>query len=328
VEYALRRAGIRASVEVLVDGNEPTGYHQEAMRAARQVPFSGHEQGSRPQMAPVEPVHAESFEAPRAVEPANPLVAEPAPSAPPAQAPSEPAPAQAQDSAESGSTLPPPIELRPEPAPAPAPAAEPLPAPSMKLPPREPANEPPLALPPPIELPQADAAPAPAPMPAPVPQPAPEPAKALPPAFAQERAPEDESAQPPSALSMETPTNSRPSPRRRSDGPSNEPPSRPRLVPASPPPSDSGKDSDDKHSAAFGDDILNTQERNLLRELQDELARREKQDQGSTSGAWRVDGGRHGKPGGQFDQARASGGPMMVNGVPPHHPEGRGYPPA
>ncbi|HWM02110.1 MAG TPA: hypothetical protein VNP92_07200, partial [Actinophytocola sp.] len=39
VEYALRRAGIRGSVEVLVDGNQPTDYHQEAVRCARQVPF-------------------------------------------------------------------------------------------------------------------------------------------------------------------------------------------------------------------------------------------------------------------------------------------------
>ncbi|HEY0454563.1 hypothetical protein, partial [Actinophytocola sp.] len=70
------------------------------------------------------------------------------------------------------------------------------------------------------------------------------------------------------------------------------------------------------------------QERNLLRELQDELARREKDQPSSSSGSWRIDrSGRHGKPGAPFDSARASGGPMMVNGVPPHS-EGRGGYPA
>ncbi|HWL98604.1 MAG TPA: hypothetical protein VNP20_14740, partial [Nocardioidaceae bacterium] len=55
VEYALRRAGMRASVEVLVDGNQPGDYHQEAMRCARQVPFAEPDSGNRPRMSPVEP---------------------------------------------------------------------------------------------------------------------------------------------------------------------------------------------------------------------------------------------------------------------------------
>src|SRR5262245_2945790 len=41
VEESLRRNGIRASVEVLMDGIEPGEYHKEAMRNARQIPFDG-----------------------------------------------------------------------------------------------------------------------------------------------------------------------------------------------------------------------------------------------------------------------------------------------
>ncbi|OLF15821.1 hypothetical protein [Actinophytocola xanthii] len=126
--------------------------------------------------------------------------------------------------------------------------------------------------------------------------------------FEQEREVEDAEerpAQPPSALSVENPTNTAPSPRRR--------PGRPRLVPATPPPpadqpEDTGRESRDSHAQRFVDEMLNTQERNLLRELQDELARREKQEK---AGPWRS--GRHGKPGTPFDQS----GPMAVNGVPP-----------
>ncbi|HYQ69244.1 hypothetical protein, partial [Actinophytocola sp.] len=51
VEDALRRAGIRASVEVLMDGVEPGEYHREAMRNARQIPFDG-PGFNRPQVEP------------------------------------------------------------------------------------------------------------------------------------------------------------------------------------------------------------------------------------------------------------------------------------
>lgn len=158
--------------------------------------------------------------------------------------------------------------------------------------------------------------------------PKPEPA----PRFEQERLPEESPSDlPPSALNIETRTGSAPSPQRRlrpdnnkpNDKPNDEPqeptrpappPSRPRLAPAS--------GNTDSHSAAFVDDILNTQERNLLRELQDELARREQQEsQASQSGAWRIDrSGRHGKPAtaGPFDHPNQTTGPMIINGVPPH----------
>jgi hypothetical protein len=113
-----------------------------------------------------------------------------------------------------------------------------------------------------------------------------------------------------------------PLPRRRRAEPQ-DPPSRPRLAPAPVPESAGGVD---KHSQAFVDDILNTQERNLLKELQDELARREQDPPSAqSSGSWQVDrSGRHGKPAtaGPFDQPNQTG-PMIINGVPPHE---RGYP--
>jgi hypothetical protein len=142
------------------------------------------------------------------------------------------------------------------------------------------------------------------------------------PQFEQERLPDEPPAdQPPSALREETRTDSRPSPtpRRRADKSQDEQPERPRLAPAA---------GADKHSQAFVDDILNTQERNLLRELQDELARREQQDPPGGS-SWRIDRtGRHGKPAGAapFEHPNQTTGPMIINGVPPH-PDKRGYPP-
>jgi hypothetical protein len=151
------------------------------------------------------------------------------------------------------------------------------------------------------------------------------------PEFEQERTKDEPPAgPPPSALRDETRTDSAPPPRRARADKDDEPqtkehPSRPTPAPAN---------GSDKHSQAFVDDILNTQERNLLRELQDELARREQQDTqppiGNNSGPWRMDrSGRHGKPAaaGQFDHPNQTTGPMIINGVPPH-PDKRGYPPA
>lgn len=383
VEYALRRAGVRASVEVLVDGNQSTEYHQEAMRCARQVPFVEPDSGNRPRMSPARPNRAESFESPRVAAPApfgGQRHDQPAPAGAFFEARADAAPAEPRRALPAPAELhapaaertlpppvelprtvpveprgadefPPPIELRREPDGGPTPprgsVAPPVElrrveAPGDRVPP--PADDLPRPelrpVPPPVELRAADdpsfelgsglphalelAGPEPLPeplpgprsveprRPRPAPRPRPEPAESASP-FAQERLPEEPDDMPdelpPSALSIQTPTNSRPSPRRR-----NKPKdaTRPRLVPAN----------KDSHAAAFGDDILNTQERNLLRELQDELARREKQEQGSTSSAaW---SGRHGRPG--FDPARASGAPTLINGVP--RQDGRGHPPA
>jgi hypothetical protein len=463
VEYALRRAGMRASVEVLVDGNQPGDYHQEAMRCARQVPFAEPDSGNRPRMSPVEPVRAEPFEPPR-VAPAQPFAGEPRrdpaharpeplepprlepprgfgeppqalgeaprtvgdathtlgapprafgeppqathaleeppralgePTRHPAEAMTEPQralpppielpqagarsdvvhaveptpPVEPRRTAADPGPPPPPVELRrAEPAPveptrpdqpagsdlpAPVPLRRPSPsnadAPTEKHRAVKPGSMPPpaeqrgpadsgtgSALPPPVELHGTGSAP---PRPAELSEPGT--GSALPPpvelrrvdaepsggargehslpssvepvapegpsVFAQERAPEEpdsRSSQPPSALRADTPTNSRPAPRRRAkpkDG------TRPRLNPA-------GKD----NPGAFGDDILNTQERSLLRELQDELARREQQNQGGTSSSTWFS--RHGKSGG-------SGAPTVVNGVPPQQDGRGGQPP-
>jgi hypothetical protein len=426
VEYALRRSGIRASVEVLVDGNQPTEYHQEAMRCARQVPFAEPDMADRPRVTPVEPVRAGSFDAPRPVAQAQSTSGEPwfdgaepsragSPAVPrheafPPRAESPVAAVDIEPPAEPSRIEPPRAEPSPEPPtaasraepmpPEPDESSGPLPPPigmrrPVELPPHGSAErtlrhhpvEPPRAdagpeqrrpvdlpraepgpqatgprrmLPPPVELPPPGEETGPRPVDLPrsesgqdgprrllpppielhsegrgdrvVPPPETNGERTLPPPielrpadaarangrqpnpaettseFAQERPPEDRPADlPTSALSIQTPTNSTPSPPRRRARPDDDPQ---RPVP----------DNQDTHSAALGHDVLNTQERNLLRELQDELARREQHDQGP-SGGW---SGRHGKP---FDQAHAAGGPMMVNGVPPRT-EGRGYPPA
>ncbi len=243
VEYALRRAGIRASVEVLVDGNQPTDYHQEAMRCARQVPFAEPDSGNRPRMSPVEPARAESFESPRVAAPAQPFggerydqpaeqAAEPQrPLPPPVELPArteilpavEP-PAERRlpppvglphaSAAESASELAAPIELhRGEAADAPTPPQGGMLPPPIELHRQAPGprivspdtapGESSGPLPPPIELRRSDGPPVAGP-------------QAARSAFAQERLPDEEPEDlPPSALSMDTPTNSRPSPRRR-----------------------------------------------------------------------------------------------------------------
>ncbi|GDY30715.1 hypothetical protein [Gandjariella thermophila] len=48
VEHVLRRAGVRAVVEVLRPGVERTEYHQQAAAAAQPVAFTGGQNGSRP----------------------------------------------------------------------------------------------------------------------------------------------------------------------------------------------------------------------------------------------------------------------------------------
>lgn len=348
VEHALRRAGIRASVEVLVDGVEPTEYHREAMRNARQVPFVEHG-SSRPRIEPsveAPQVRAAVFEeAPRAepMRTALPRVEAREPFEPPRQESFE-SPVR-QESFEPPRLLEPPrleTPLRePEPPRVEAPRAEPLRAEPLHAEPlraeplraeplraeplqaeslhSEPLREPLRSVTPPV-TPPVPMPPEPEPFvepPAAVQPPKPEPA----PQFEQERLPETKPVeQPPSALNIETRTDSAPSPPRRaraekpSDEQKQDPPSRPNLAPAN---------GSDTHSAAFVDDILNTQERNLLRELQDELARREQQEsQSGTSGSWQVDrGSRHGKNGGPFDHPNQTTGPMIINGVPPHRPD-------
>ncbi|MGB3440841.1 MAG: hypothetical protein WBA97_19000 [Actinophytocola sp.] len=362
VEEALRRAGIRASVEVLMDGVEPGDYHREAMRSARQVPFDG--LGST--LPRVEP----AYEAPR-IESARTRVESARVEPPRMSAVPEPSRIESSRVEPPRLTAAPELPRRPEPAPEPPrlSAVQPEPprvaavrpetsrrdslahdvpridSPHVEIPVRkdppfsdqsvftEPHQEGPHVDPPTMmtpaaggieakEPPRVDAVRS-DPFEPPVPQPASQ--------FEQERLPEDAQpmpVQPPSALHEEARTNSRPSPtpRRRAEPPKDEqpqePPSRPRLAPAN---------GVDKHSQAFVDDVLSTQERNLLRELQDELARREQQDPPPQSTAsWHVDrSGRHGKPASAapFDHPNQTTGPMIINGMPPHS-DNRGYPPA
>jgi len=377
VEYALRRAGIRASVEVLMDGVEPGDYHREAMRSARQVPFEGHGssqprlepadrpvtfESSRPEPVRIAPARVSAVpppEPPRVsvVPPPEPPRMEPPPRVEPprVEPPRVEAPRIDPPHVELPVRKDPPFGVEPprsftmDPPQAEAPRPEPQQyvEPPRVEPPRvdPPRVDPPTMMtpasggligaggivggdqeqepPPRIEAVRSDPF-------TPVEQPAPQ--------FEQERLPaEPPVEQPASALREEARTDSAPPPPRRSrsdraedqrqDEPPQEHPSRPRLAPAG-----NGPDGVDKHSAAFVDDILNTQERNLLRELQDELARREQQESppSGNSGSWRIDrSGRHGKPAtaGPFDHPNQTTGPMIINGVPPH-PENRGYPPA
>jgi hypothetical protein len=384
VEDALRRAGIRASVEVLMDGVEPGEYHREAMRNARQIPFDG-PGFNRPQVepayvaariAPARPSAPPPPAEPPRLEPARVSVVQPEPprTDPPRTDPPRADPPRAE-LPEPPRAEPP--RVQPEPPRAEPPRAEPLrPEPLRAEPPRMSVVR---DLPPAVDAPRIDTSeiplrkdlpfnddaqvdthvdPAPAQsrvdapttlMPA-VPSAAsglvgtggliggadPEeesPVESAPrvdavrtdpfPAAPGVRAAEP-SAEEPHAVQEEPRTDSHPSPlpRRRRAEPQ-DPPSRPRLAPAPVPESAGGVD---KHSQAFVDDILNTQERNLLKELQDELARREQDPPpAQNSGSWQVDrSGRHGKPAtpGPFDQPNQTG-PMIINGVPPHD---RGYP--
>jgi hypothetical protein len=250
LENALRRAGIRASVEVLRDGTDAPDYHHAAMQYASQVPFSR-------------------------------------------QAPTNPAPVRARAAAPS--IAPPPA------APPPAAAARPdfaAPGRRSRL---EQTPEPP-ALPATVSAPEP-----PAPAPAP-PGPAPD--------------------------ISDTAQMARQSRREAPDDPlaSANPPVRP-PQPAPPgtswltalPESTSSKPPHTNGSSAPnpGDDALSDQEKHLLRQLQEELARRE-QEESEQSGTRAIEGhGRHGSQPGQFDWPNQNGSPMIINGVPPQHPDQR-----
>jgi hypothetical protein len=73
LEHALRRAGIRASVEVLRDGTEAPDYHHSAMQHATQVPFA--------RQAPTNPTPVRPRSAPAAEPPRPQAVPQPPPAA-------------------------------------------------------------------------------------------------------------------------------------------------------------------------------------------------------------------------------------------------------
>lgn len=349
VEDALRRNGIRASVEVLMDGIEPSEYHKEAMRNARQIPFDG-PGFNRPR---VEPAYEAARIAPARVEAPRMAPAPEPPRLEPARVSAVPAEPVRVERPEPPRVEPPRMSVVPDLPPAvdaPRIDAE---VPVRKDPPfSDVPDEPPSRIDPPTmmapatggliadedfapkeqkrvdpfssDAPRVEAVRAdpfqspPAPEPTPVRNVEPSPVRPVEPTPDEQPAVRDEPR-----------TDSRPAPMppRRREEPPQEPPSRPRLAPAPAPVNNNV----DTHSQAFVDDILNTQERNLLKELQDELARREKHDppqQPGNTGSWHVDrSGRHGKPAnaGTFEHPNQTTGPMIINGVPPHD---RGYPPA
>lgn len=366
VEEALRRNGIRASVEVLMDGVEPGEYHKEAMRNARQIPFDG-PGFNRPRVEPAYEaarIAPARVEAPRMAPAPEPPRLEPARVTAVPQEHVEPPRVEPQERPEPPRVepvrmsvvpdLPPPVDapridasevpVRKDPPFSDAPAGEParVDPPTMMSPAtggliggeedysaqEQTRVDPPLPETPRVPLPEASRVPLPEaprveavrtdPFQGPPAEPTPLPSRPVEPAPDEPVGMQEDHE--PRTASRPAP----PLPRRREEPPQQqEPPSRPRLAPA---PAPTG--GVDKHSQAFVDDILNTQERNLLKELQDELARREQQDpppQQGGSGSWRVDrSGRHGKPG-QFEHPNQTTGPMIINGVPPHE---RGYPPA
>ncbi|OLR89690.1 hypothetical protein BJP25_01245 [Actinokineospora bangkokensis] len=107
VEHALRRAGIRASVEVLRDGAEPTDYHQTAMRYANEVTAARTNviaSPAAPKPAPEPPRREPELTAPTISSNSAPQVPEPEPwsSTPSPVTPVPAAPQAAEDPAESG----------------------------------------------------------------------------------------------------------------------------------------------------------------------------------------------------------------------------------
>ena len=250
LENALRRAGIRASVEVLRDGTDAPDYHHAAMQYASQVPFAR-------------------------------------------QAPTNPAPVRARAAAPS---------IAPPPAPQPAPAAMSRPdfsAPGRRARIEQPAEPPPPALPAAVSTPEP---PAPAPAPS-----VPEPDISDTAQMARQArtdAPDDPlaSAKPPA----------RPQPQQ-------QPQSGSWLT--SLPESTSSKPQHTNGSSApgAGDESLSDQEKNLLRQLQEELARRE-QEESEQSGSRALEAhGRHGGQPGAFEWPNQNGSATIINGVPPQH---------
>jgi hypothetical protein len=250
LENALRRAGIRASVEVLRDGTDAPDYHHAAMQYASQVPFAR-------------------------------------------QAPTNPAPVRARAAAPA--IAPPPTP----PAAQPATTSRPdFSAPGRRARLEQPA-EPPPALPATVSAPEVPAPPPPAPEP-------------------------DIS---------DTAQMARQARREAPDDPlaSAKPPVRPQPQPqgtswlttlsestSSKPPRTNGSS-----APSPGDDALSDQEKHLLRQLQEELARREQEESEQNGGRALEGHGRHGGQPGQFEWPNQNGSSTIVNGVPPQHPDQR-----
>lgn len=243
LENALRRAGIRASVEVLRDGTDAPDYHHAAMQYASQVPFA--------RQAPTNPTPVRA----RAAAP---------PIAPPAVQP------------------PPVTTARPDFS---APGRRSRLEPSTELP----------ALPATVRAPEAPALP-------------PEPDisdTAQMARQARREAPDDPLA------SANPPARPQPPPQSQTSWLTTLPEST-----SSQPPRTNGSSAPNP-----GEDALSDQEKHLLRQLQEELARREQEESADVRAL--ESSGRHGGQPGQFDWPNTNGNATIINGVPPQHPDQR-----
>lgn len=313
VEHALRRAGIRASVEVLRDGAEPTRYHQDAMNHARQVPLG----------RPAEPGSASS-------------TAEPAPlsrfgerdtgrSSPPAFSIGQPAttPRSVERSSRDTQSM---ERPRTEPRSVEPRSVEPRmdeqrsgesrsrDQPTGDRPTRSRAErraiEPPSMRPSGSELDRGS-----------------EPSPSSPSSPSQSSPTSTASTWTPSSSERAEPAAAAPTEFNRAAAELDRPATT--SQPSPPPPSLASVPPVD-----FADDTLNEQERDLLRQLQEELVRREQAEsaQSGQSGLSTPSGlsgprpidptGRHGT-GNPFDWPRPPADPTIVNGVPPKQPDQR-----
>ncbi|MCE7009355.1 hypothetical protein LWC34_42060 [Kibdelosporangium philippinense] len=245
IEHALRRAGIRAAVEVLRDNSPLTEYHRQGMQQARRVSFDG---------APEEP----ASEAPRTWGQQRETWKE---DVPPAPVPL-PVPAPIEEQPATSSWIP---EL--DAAPPTKPAKSPKPSPKETTNVLEPVLEP-----------AVDVAPEP-------------PARPERPNFDQP------------GLRQASPVADEP-----------EPPAKPSKKPPTPTPLSSNLSSKD----TFEDSDLNDQERDLLRQLQEELAKREQAEASSNKKlSWQTDkSGRHSDPEPKWSTP-STVTPRIINGAPP-----------
>jgi len=239
IEHALRRAGIRAAVEVLRDSSPLTEYHRQGMQQARRVSFDGADGSAEPDTPRTWGQERESWK----------KEAEPEPEKQPATSswiPDVEAVASPKETTKVLDPVTDDVPVEPPPPPPPPPVPTPPPPPPM----------PAIAATPPT-----------------VPAPAPRP---------------------------ERPNFDQPSLRRAE--PVDEP--EPAATPA--PVQDSFDDSD-----------LNDQERDLLRQLQEELAKREQAEAASTSKklSWQTDrSGRHADADAKWSSPAT---PRIINGAPP-----------
>jgi hypothetical protein len=292
VEQALRRAGVRAAVEVLQAGSDMTGYHREALASARRIPLrtaaaskAAPQSLSRPTPPPPsapsrepspEPVtepEDQSFTGPPAPRPVTTTRRRTAAHAEKRETASgrwQQRIAAAEVSQTDPSTTSAPVRDRQPAEPPPAPATQPTPPPMAPVGMSTAAGMAPVQRP--QDAPPRPQEPAPAPQTSTVPPAEPEPALAAEAGTAQ--APPPSMTSPPPMPSPVPPPMAPPMP-----------PPGPSMPSMSPSMSSSGSDSSGK------DAELSQREQELLRQLHEELAKREQAapQPNANTGSWQVD---------------------------------------